>query len=406
MVTKTSEMSAPRVPQIPEITSVKQVLPALRVIVKRKSYNLFEGLELKPGEKVLILSDSTINPILTDAFTLAIKEAGGRVEIITLEGYPDLREPVDLVDKMFSNNWFHDWVWEAAAKADVFLHLAFLKMPLAPGVPLPIYPSKGRVRVQGWELPLDLLVLDYVSFPVEVRDAIDQKTWELVAGAREIELSDPLGTDLVLKLTPGDWEGKGEASGGEKPRNLPGHLMLPLPAKELDGVLVTNSITFGGPIPRTKLTIRGRQVTQVESGGLFGERLRQSFEQYRDQLYPGNPGSGANWLRPFAICTHPKARPSPAYDKLAGSSRVHAWAPGHRRAGIIHTGIGMAMANPRYRVVRFVDLQFATLVADKRVIIDQGHLTALDDEEVRRVAAQYGHPDKLLREDWIPAITD
>ena len=28
----------------------------------------------------------------------------------------------------------------------------------------------------------------------------------------------------------------------------------------------------------------------------------------------------------------------------------------------------------------------------------------LDDPEVRKIAAKYGNPDELLREDWIPAI--
>jgi hypothetical protein len=40
----------------------------------------------------------------------------------------------------------------------------------------------------------------------------------------------------------------------------------------------------------------------------------------------------------------------------------------------------------------------------KVLVVNKGHLTALDDPEVRRVAAKYGDPDELLREDWIPAI--
>ncbi|MDP2727375.1 MAG: hypothetical protein Q8P59_07500, partial [Dehalococcoidia bacterium] len=76
-----------RMPQVPRITSVEQILPAIRLIVKRKPHQMVEGLDLKAGEKVLILSDSTISPLLTEAFTMAIKEAGGCVETITLEGY-------------------------------------------------------------------------------------------------------------------------------------------------------------------------------------------------------------------------------------------------------------------------------------------------------------------------------
>ncbi len=37
------------------------------------------------------------------------------------------------------------------------------------------------------------------------------------------------------------------------------------------------------------------------------------------------------------------------------------------------------------------------------VILD-GRLTAMDDPEVRQLAAKYGDPDEILKEDWIPQI--
>lgn len=38
-------------------------------------------------------------------------------------------------------------------------------------------------------------------------------------------------------------------------------------------------------------------------------------------------------------------------------------------------------------------------------VIRDGRLTALDDQEVRTLAARYGDPDELLKEDWIPQIS-
>jgi hypothetical protein len=38
----------------------------------------------------------------------------------------------------------------------------------------------------------------------------------------------------------------------------------------------------------------------------------------------------------------------------------------------------------------------ATLKAGEHLIIDQGHLTALDDEEVIKCASQYGDPISIL----------
>jgi hypothetical protein len=37
-------------------------------------------------------------------------------------------------------------------------------------------------------------------------------------------------------------------------------------------------------------------------------------------------------------------------------------------------------------------------------VIELGHLTALDDPQVRTVAAKYGDTDKLLIETWFPAV--
>lgn len=39
-----------------------------------------------------------------------------------------------------------------------------------------------------------------------------------------------------------------------------------------------------------------------------------------------------------------------------------------------------------------------------RYVIENGRLTALDHPEVRELAAKYGDPDEILREDWVPQI--
>ena len=43
-----------------------------------------------------------------------------------------------------------------------------------------------------------------------------------------------------------------------------------------------------------------------------------------------------------------------------------------------------------------------TMVAHGKVVIREGHLTSLDDPEVRRSAQKHGEPDEILLEDWIP----
>lgn len=88
-----------------------------------------------------------------------------------------------------------------------------------------------------------------------------------------------------------------------------------------------------------------------------------------------------------------------------------------KRSGIMHLGFGntthenslWAAENQLPGSHYHVHLYFPTYTIETRdgrrmKVIDRGHLTALDDPEVRQIAAKYGDPDELLREDWIPAI--
>ncbi len=56
-----------------------------------------------------------------------------------------------------------------------------------------------------------------------------------------------------------------------------------------------------------------------------------------------------------------------------------------------------------------IHLLFPTLVITAKdgteyTVIRDGRLTAMDDPEVRQLAAKYGDPDEILKEDWIPQI--
>lgn len=407
----------PRMPQVREPTSAEDLLPALRSVVTRKPERTFhEGLALKPGEQVCIVTDSTISPLLTEAFQEAIRDAGGHVDVINLEGFPLLEDPLELVDGPNTTNWYPDWVWEGARRADVLLCLAFFKFPHTPNLPFgrrfgstpgsDAPPIKAR-PVQ-WELPPDMLFSPALDYPLEVWDAIDDKTWDLLGRARRIEIVDPDGTHLTFDLTPEDWDervgrgGEEEGPASQRPYT-PGHIFVPFPkAKRLEGEITIRSLTFGGPVEPTRLTVENRKVTEVKGSGVFADRLRQSFEQYKDATYPGLPGPGTDWISTFAMCTNPKYRRSPSYQNARGSARVHSWCLGHRRSGFLHASIGATLVEGNHKVIRHFDMMFPTLVADGRPVIEDGHLVALDDPEVRRVAERFGDPDELLREDWIP----
>ena len=391
----------PRMPKVARITKVEQLLPTAREMVSRTAADMYEGVEVKKGQKVLFINDTTADQLVVQALTAAILEKGGHVDTITLEGFRGLKDPGDILDNMFSNNWYPKWVWDAANEADIVLLTAFIKIPHTPLPELSNNPLLDCV-----ETTADLIPSEYDAFPVELRDKIGEVSWEKLVDCTKVKWTDLEGTDISMNLTAQDWKQATEFS--MKRRGIPykpDHLNLPAPCEEMNGVWVASSVTFGGPVPRTTMYIEKGKVVKVAGGGKFGDRLRENFAKYSTLFKSRCPGPGINWITTIGICTHPKARCSPFFDELEGSARVYAWAFGHRRSGVIHTSVGEGMVSTTRIVIRHMDTYFNTIVTDKGTVIENGHLTALDDPRVREVASKYGNPDELLKEIWIPAVS-
>jgi hypothetical protein len=391
----------PRMPKVARITKVEQLMPTAREMVKKTAPNMYEGVEIKKGQRVLIVSDTTADQLVVQAVAAAALERGAHVQVITLEGFRGLKDPGAMVDGMFSNNWYPQWVWEAAKEADIVLLMAFIK---SAHTPLPDLPNKPLV--DNWELTADLMMSEHQRYPVEIRNVIDEIAWGQLYDSTSVRWTDLEGTDLTMRLTTEDW-----IRSTEKKRRKtglpfqPGHLMLPAPVVDMNGIWVISSVTFGGPVPRTTFHVEKGRVVKVVGGGRYGDRLRDSFAKNKNLFKSGCPGPGVNWITTIGLCTNPSARISPFYNELEGSARVAAWTFGHRRAGVIHTSVGEGLIKPTYKIIRHMDNFFSTVVTDKGgTVVENGHLTALDHPRVRKIAAKYGDPDKLLKELWIPAV--
>lgn len=392
---------SPRIPKVARITKVEQLLPTAREMVSKKPALLYDGGEVKEGQKVLFINDTTADQLVVQALTTAALEKGAHVNTITLEGFRGLKDAGEMVDKMFSNNWYPKWVWDAANEADIVWVTAFIKVP---HTPLPELSNKPWV--DNVEMTADLMLSEYESFPVELRDTIDEVAWEKLFNCTRAKWTDLEGTNISINLTPEKWRQATE--GSIKRTGIPyqhGHLALPSLSPEMNGFWVISSVTFGGPVPRMTMHVEKGKIVKVEGGGTYGDRLRESFAKYATLFKLRLPGPGVNWVTTIGICTHPKARRSPFFDELEGSARVYAWCFGHRRSGVIHASVGEGMVSPTYKIIRHMNTYFNTLVTDKGTVIENGHLTALDDARVRQVASKYGDPDKLLKEIWIPAVS-
>jgi hypothetical protein len=273
-----------------------------------------------------------------------------------------------------------------------------------------------------------------VLYPEEIIEAIDRAAWRVLRQTKEARITDPQGTDIRFTWFPEYWKimegdypeyrtsGFGThhySRGALKDPITSGHLCgypfgIVLPKSDVCGV-IAGTADHLGPYPHLKVYLKNSKVTRIEGGGEFGHQWRRFIELNKGVKFPHYPGPGIDWFIEAAIGTHPKVtRPFNVFDSatVRGSFGLE-----RDRAGVMHLGIGQALDfvwalrhEPTLSFYHFhVNLYFPTYTCkleDGREVklIDKGRLTALDDPHVRKVAAKYGDPDELLREDWVPAI--
>ena len=67
---------------------------------------------MQPGEKVLIVSDRSVDPLTAEAFYVAAWRLGAaQVDTIMLQGRLDVTDPTELVLEIFEKNPWPQWVW-------------------------------------------------------------------------------------------------------------------------------------------------------------------------------------------------------------------------------------------------------------------------------------------------------
>src|SRR3989304_1789873 len=108
-MTEITKAPQPKMPKVEKITNVQQLMPMARVMVDREDASMFEGWGIKKGQKVLFINDTTSDQLVVEALSTAAREKGAHVTIITLEGFTGLKDSGDMLENMFSNNWYPDW---------------------------------------------------------------------------------------------------------------------------------------------------------------------------------------------------------------------------------------------------------------------------------------------------------
>ncbi len=266
--------------------------------------------------------------------------------------------------------------------------------------------KKGAVRIRNQASTLETLSGEWARFPFELSDEITRrvgmrfeqaKTWRVVA---------PNGTDVSGKIGKVPTEGTGMTRYGQKRREkknrpFPQGCFNPITSEDTNGIILFERTLpqearhigvpewkFSQPL---KITIEKNRMVHFE-GGPEAQRYRRFYESLLPYL-----GEDAWNMSGWHAGIHPKAK---VYEVPQRSpDMVHRAVHNHPSITHFHLGgsIGKEYDYP-YMWHLSNEIEGATIYLDGEKLYDAGHLTVLDDPELRSFAAQYGDPDILLRE--------
>ena len=395
-----------------EAMAVADCLPSAMAHLRRGDF--LTGRGMQAGEEVLIVTDRSIDPLVTEAYYVAAQRLGAKkIDTINLQGRLDVTDPTTLILEVFEKNTWPQWVWDAAARADRVLALSFTSHVHAmESISVP-----GRGAVMRWaqetntefhsaRMFRERLCIG-TAYPGEIIGALIANIWKTLQNGREYHLTDPNGTDLKWTVDAQTWARYIEVF-GPRPNNHGPRLHLSK-KPDMHGKLVSRRL-HAGTIAEIEPTIEGGRVVAVAGGGRMGEYMRQAFEQYAQVHYPLFPAPGVNWVEYTVWGWIPHLAPAAYADELKWTARFAA-EKFENRAGVVHIAIGTgagalttAFANAHGYPIHHKDFNLfrATLTVDGAKVVDAGHLLALDAPEIRQIAAKYGDPDVLLTEIWTP----
>ncbi len=412
---------APKYPDLEQLLEAGGLTEIARRLVNNPSRRdpHLPGYEIKPGNKVLIVAASHFDQRILDAFMEVIREAGGKPDLWLRDapplhpwdGWMEVVNPILAVGGEGREKTFQEIAAAGmVGKYDLVIY--------GDGGPIP--PTPFRWEYMHWDR-VSKFVTGAPDFPWAVRNLVEQKLWADFKNARRIRVTDPEGTDLSWSIKPEYFDTIAEYWPGYD-IVMKGHISLtPLfftpQGHDAEGVLA-GTINHSGAFPYIKVFIKDARVQRIEGGGQYGELWREFLKKYENIQFPGYPGKGAGFLVEAALGTQPKiARvPGTLLDERMTWERL--------RSGVIHFGLGLTIAPGSPYLAEFAQLvqnqgiisghfhvhtNFTTIdftMADGAVkrIAENGHLTVFDDPEVRAVAAEYGDPDEVLAQVWVPEV--
>jgi hypothetical protein len=282
------------------------------------------------------------------------------------------------------------------------------------------------------------------TYPGDVWQLAEEQLLEPLVYVDRIEAKDPEGLDLWADIT--DEMAQRWAAGAYQRGHLYmfpnqatgrfGYSFVTYPAFQqkwlprepiarVNGV-IAGTQGHGGFFPRWEITFTNGFISDVKGGGAQGEALKEfvHWDKLNALTYPYHNQPGFWYLYEIAFGSHPKAFRHPIPLLETGNT-----SPDRVRSGVIHWGLGIRLwhdpdAPTESKVWRefsernnvpfdhgwhthtyFTTYKVRLRNANKWVnLLEKGHMTSLDNPEVRALASRYGDPNYLLTEDFIPEV--
>jgi hypothetical protein len=282
------------------------------------------------------------------------------------------------------------------------------------------------------------------TYPGDVWQLAEEQLLEPLVYVDRVEVTDPEGTNLHADITEemaqrwaaGAYQRghlymfPNQATGrfGYSFVNYPAFQQKWLPREpiaRIEGVLAGTQ-GHGGFFPRWEVYFKNGFISDVKGGGAEGAALKDflSYPGLNDLTFPYHNEPGYWYLYEIAFGSHPKSFRHPGVMAETGNT-----SPERVRSGVIHWGLGIrlwhdpdapteskkwrefteehnvAFDHGWHTQTYFTTYKVRLRNANKWVnILDKGHMTSLDNPEVRALASRYGDPNYLLTEDWIPEV--
>jgi hypothetical protein len=282
------------------------------------------------------------------------------------------------------------------------------------------------------------------SYPGDVWQLAEEQLLEPLIYVDRVEIKDPEGTNVWADITDemahrwaaGAYQRghlymfPNQATGrfGYSFTSYPAFQAQWLPREPLARIngVVAGTQGHGGFFPRWEVHFTNGFVTDVVGGGAQGAALKLflNYPPIKELQYPYHNEKGYFYLYEIAFGTHPKGFRHPLVLESTGATT-----PERVRSGVIHWGIGARMIHDPsgptesktwaefttkhdmpvdhgwHTHTYFTTYRVRLRNANKWVtLLDKGHMTSLDNPEVRALASRYGDPNYLLTEDWIPQV--